>query len=58
MGDKVSVGSDFFNFQLREKEHIDKSDTQSLEVKITIESHEFKLLILCLPHRTHVSRSR
>ena len=25
------------------------------EVKVTIEGHEFELLILCPPHRTHVS---
>ena len=28
---------------------------QWLEVKVTIEGHEFELLILCPPHRTHVS---
>ena len=28
---------------------------QWLEVKVTVEGHEFELLILCPPHRTHVS---
>ena len=28
---------------------------QWLEVKVTIEGHEFELLILCPHHRTHVS---
>ena len=28
---------------------------QWLEVKITTEGHEIELLILCPPHRTHVS---
>ena len=34
-----------------------KTTTQQqwLEVKVTIEGHEFELLILCPPHRTHVS---
>ena len=34
-----------------------KTTTQQqwLEVKVTIEDHEFELLILCPPHRTHVS---
>ena len=28
---------------------------QWLEVKVTIKGHEFELLILCPPHKTHVS---
>ena len=31
------------------------NNKQWLEVKVTIEGHEFELLILCPPHRTHVS---
>ena len=32
-----------------------QQNQQWLEVKVTIEGHEFQLLILCPPHRTHVS---
>ena len=51
---RLTDGPDMTFDVCRGRKTTKQQQQQWLEVRVTIKGHEFELLILCLPHRTHV----